>query len=406
MEDRQAASRREFLRTAAAGMAGTVLFDACSRSRFSQGTTAEGRKIVYRTLGRTGLRLPVVSMGSAYAVNLARTALEEGIIYLHTSSSYAERNHERMLGQALRGLPRDSFVIATSPDLPYRYPRGGDRTLDVGIEADPALIAESLDGSLRRMGLEYVDIYYLLSVSSPQSMLHEPYLKVFERLKREGKTRFLGVGTHSHEPEILRAAAESGFWEVALTAYNFRQSHREEVRAAIGRAAGAGLGVVAMKTQAGVYWQGTRSKINMKAALKWVLQDENVHTTIPAFANYDEMQEDLSVMGDLALTPQEREDLKLGDALGLSSYYCQQCGRCLPHCTARMDIPTLMRAAMYAFGHRQPRQAGAVLRTWKPADVACGLCSRCPIHCPLGIDIRSRALEMAALLEGGSASRG
>ena len=110
-------------------------------------------------------------------------------------------------------------------------------------------------------------------------------MKAFEKLKTSGKARFVGVGTHSNEPEVIRAAAESGFWDVILTAYNFRQSHREDVRAAIGQAAKAGLGVVAMKTQAGVYWDGTRRKINMKAALKWVLQSAAAawHSVRPAW---------------------------------------------------------------------------------------------------------------------------
>jgi predicted aldo/keto reductase-like oxidoreductase len=225
-------------------------------------------------------------------------------------------------------------------------------------------------------------------------------VRAFEKLKKEGKTRFIGVTTHSNEPEVIRAVAESGFWDVVLTAYNFRQSHREEVRAAIGRAAEAGLGVVAMKTQAGVYWSRPLGrKINMKAALKWVLQDENVHTTIPAFSNYDEMMEDLSVMEDLGLTPQERQDLGLGQALGLSGYYCQQCGSCLAQCPAGLDVPALMRASMYAFGHRRPEKALDTLRAWTSADVACRRCRRCEVRCPLDLDVRSRALDMARLLE-------
>jgi len=353
---------------------------------------------MYRTLGRTGLRLPVVSMGSIYAIDLVRTAHDEGVVYFHTSSSYSERNHERLLGAALRGLPRESFVIATSPDLPFRYERRSGRSLDLGKNPNPELIPESLEGSLQRLGLEYIDIYYLVSVGRRETTLHEPYVKAFEKLKKEGKTRFVGVGTHSNEPEVIQAAAESGFWDVVLTAYNFRQSHREQVRAAISQAAKAGLGVVAMKTQAGVYWDGNRRKINMKAALKWVLQDENVHTTIPAFSNYDEMLEDLSVMEDLTLTPEERQDLQLGERLGLSGTYCQQCGRCLAQCPAGMDIPALMRASMYAFGHRRPDRARDLLGGWTSADVACTRCRPCDVQCTLGLDVPSSALAMARLL--------
>jgi predicted aldo/keto reductase-like oxidoreductase len=136
----------------------------------------------------------------------------------------------------------------------------------------------------------------------------------------------------------------------------------------------------------------------MRAALKWVLQDENVHTTIPAVSNYDEMMEDLSVMEDLTLTPAEQRDLRLGETLGLTGMYCQQCGRCLAQCPAGVDVPSLMRAAMYAFGHRQPGKARSMLRGWEPSDLACGGCRVCRVRCTLGLDIRTKAMDVARLL--------
>jgi predicted aldo/keto reductase-like oxidoreductase len=130
-----------------------------------------------------------------------------------------------------------------------------------------------------------------------------------------------------------------------------------------------------------------------------VLQDENVHTTIPAFSNYDELQEDLSIMDNLALTPEERQDLRRGETLGLSGMYCQQCSRCVAQCPAGMDIPTLMRASMYAFGHERPERARDTLRAWTPADIACRRCGKCDVQCSLGLDVRSKALAMASLLD-------
>ncbi len=399
MTEDRSRSRREFLMAGAAGIAGAAFMANASCSPSPQGKSTKPGSFVYRTLGRTGLRLPVVSMGSAYAIDLVRTALDEGMGYIHTSSSYSERNQERMLGRAMRGLSRESFVIGTSPDLPYILAPGDDRSLDVGRNVNPDLIIQSLEGSLQRLGLEYVDIYYLASVSSRESTLFEPYVKAFASLKATGKARFVGITTHSNEPEVIRAATESGFWDVVLTAYNFRQSHREEIRAAIAQAAAAGLGVVAMKTQAGVYWDpGRRTKINMKAALKWVLADENVHTAVPAFSNYDELREDLSVMENLALTPEEIRDLRLGDSAGLAGLFCQQCRRCLPQCPAGMNIPALMRSAMYALGYRQAQQARQVLHGYDAADIACGRCRRCSVQCTLGLDVRSRALEVAQIL--------
>ncbi len=397
MKPARRTSRRQFLKQGAAGIAGTAFLPACSNGPASVAPQPrEGRSVV-RALGRTGLKLPVVSMGSSYAINLVQTALDEGIVYIHTSSSYQERNHERMLGKVFQGRDRESFVVATSPDLPYDYARRRGRSLDLGVGADPRLIESSIEGSLERLQLDAVDIYYLCSVGV-REVQFEPYLEAFKKLKKAGKTRFVGVATHENEPEVIRAAAESGFWDVVLTAYNFRQTHREEIRDAIGQAAQAGLGVVAMKTQAGVYWDSARTRmINMKAALKWVLQDENVHTAIPAFSNFDEMREGLSVMEDLALTPEEESDLELGDRLSLAGCFCQQCGRCLPQCPAGMDVPTWMRASMYAIGHGQPMKAWEVLGR-QPAEIACADCARCQVKCALGLDVRSRALELGRLL--------
>jgi predicted aldo/keto reductase-like oxidoreductase len=398
MSPNRLSTRREFLAAGAAGMAGAALLPACSRSQPSEDALPRTGRSTLRALGRTGLELPVISMGSVYAVELVRGALDAGIVYIHTSSSYAERNHERLLGEVLKSLPRSSFIVASSPDLPYRF-RRYELSDDLGTAVDPALIAESIDGSLQRLGIDVIDIYYLASISRRRTALHEPYLEAFGKLKAAGKVRFAGITTHANEPEVIRAAAESKFWDVVLTAYNFRQSYRGEVRAAIRQAAEAGLGVVAMKTQAGVYWDGARKhKINMKAALKWVLQDEHVHTTIPAFANFDEMREDLSVMKDLAFTPQEEQDLRLGEQLGLSGLYCQQCAHCVPQCPAGLDIPTLMRGYMYATGYQDPARAMRTAGSRVDTGIPCVRCRRCPVRCALGFDVKSRALDMARLL--------
>ena len=136
-----------------------------------------------------------------------------------------------------RGRPRESFVVGSSPDFPEYRVLGGGLSEDLGTRADAATIAPFLEGSLQRLGLAHLDIYYLASINEPATVLHEPYMRAYEALKRTGKIRFAGIATHRNEPAVIRAAAKSGVWDVVLTAFNFRQSHREEVRAAIREAA-------------------------------------------------------------------------------------------------------------------------------------------------------------------------
>jgi predicted aldo/keto reductase-like oxidoreductase len=392
-------TRRDFVIEGSAGIAGAAVLSVCpgvTRSRESEARL--GRSVV-RTLGRTGLDLPVVSMGSSYGIGLVEAALVEGIRCIHTSSSYQEKQHESMLGEIFKKRPRSSFAVGTSPDLPYSFRRFRDRSADLGTEVDPALIGRSLEDSLRRLHVDFVDFYYLCSVGT-REVRFEPYLEAFSRLKKEGKARAIGIGTHENEPDVIRAAVGGGIWDVVLTAYNFRQAHREAVRAAIREAAEAGLGVIVMKTQAGVYRDRSRTElINQTAALKWVLQDENVHTTIPAFSNFDELREDISVMKDLEFTPAEARDLEEIERSAHAGLFFQQCGHCLPQCPHNVEIPTLMRDHMYAVGHAQPGKAVSTLRGIAAGEIRCVDCRRCTVQCALGLDIQPQAAAMCQLLE-------
>jgi predicted aldo/keto reductase-like oxidoreductase len=354
---------------------------------------------VTRTLGRTGLRLPVVSIGSAYEAGIVSAALDAGLTYVHTSGSYADQNHERLLNRVFRGRPRGSFLVGSSPDFPeYRF-AGGGPSEDLGTKSDASSIAPFCEGSLQRLGLAHLDIYFLASINDPATVLHEPYMKAYEALKRAGKIRFAAVATHRNEPAVIRAAAKSGFWDVVLTAFNFRQSHREEVRAAMHEAAEAGIGIMAMKTQAGVYWDaGRRKKINMQAALRWVLSDDHIHSTVPAFSSYDELEEDLAVARDPSLRPGDERDLRLGGEAGLTGLYCQQCGACVPQCPAHADVPLLMRAYMYAAGHGRPQHARHVLRGWTADRIPCLRCDTCRVRCAQRVDVQARAVEAARLI--------
>ncbi len=393
------ATRREFLAAGASGAAGAALLAACSRARPPGAGGVEPAPLVTRTLGRTGLKLPIVSIGSAYEAGLVSAALDAGLTYVHTSGSYADQNHERMLNRVFRGRPRDSFLVGSSPDFPeYRF-YGNGPSEDLGTRSDASTIAPFCEGSLQRLGTAHLDIYFLASISEPATILHEPYMRAYEGLKRAGKIRFAGIATHRNEPAVIRAAAKSGVWDVVLTAFNFRQSHREEVRAAIREAAEAGLGIIAMKTQAGVYWDaGRRQKINMKAALRWVLRDEHVHSTVPAFSNYDELEADLEVARGPALGPDEERDLRLGELEGLAGLYCQQCGACEPQCPMGVHVPDLMRAYMYVVGHGRPQHARQVLGRWTPRVVPCSGCDSCAVRCALGFDVRARSRDLARLL--------
>jgi predicted aldo/keto reductase-like oxidoreductase len=202
-------------------------------------------------------------------------------------------------------------------------------------------------------------------------------MKAMDKAKKQGKTRFLGLTTHMNVAEAVQAAADSHFYEVVMAAYNSRQKDQLRIKEAISNAAAAGLGVVAIKVIRGL--EEDKKSTNPRASLKWVLQDTNVHATVPGFSTYEEMQTDLSVMEDLALTETEKEELKKDNLE--PGLYCQGCGHCLKQCPAGLPIPDLMRAYMYAYGYRQPALARSLLASLELPDRVCEDCSSCAGTC-------------------------
>jgi predicted aldo/keto reductase-like oxidoreductase len=390
--------RRNFIKTGAAGLAGAAVLPSVLKGgeKVETKKTEGKQKFIYRTLGKTGIKLPVVSMGVMNADNpkLVEAALEAGIVHLDTAYYYQRGRNEEMIGKVIKDRPRDSFVIGTKVPGDYM-----DRKTGLFTEKTKASsFIEKFEVSLKRLGLEYVEILYLHSVTKKEAVLFEPLLGALQKLKKAGKAKFIGVSTHRGEPEVLRATADSKIYDVVLTAYNFKQPHAAEVKKAIAYAAGKGLGIAAMKTQAGVYWDKEKQQpINMKAALKWALLDENVHTAIPGFTTFDQMNLDLSVMDDLTLTPREKLDLKLGQKAGLTGLYCRQCEKCIPQCGKNIEIPTLMRSFMYAYGYKNLALAKETLNDLDLSTLPCSNCNTCTVNCTMGFNVRDKILDIARI---------
>ena len=227
-------------------------------------------------------------------------------------------------------------------------------------------------------------------------MLNEVVLAAMAKVKKDGKARFIGVSTHKNEPEVLRAAVEAKIYDVVLTSYNIKQDHHLEVQKAIGEAAAAGLGIVAMKTQAGLFWDKEKTKpIDMKAALKWSLRDANVHTAIPGFTTLDQLQLDLG--GACAIRFFRRRRAKVcsrrsspvSSARVASSAACRAASTCPSRksCAATCtDTPTRIARP------RSRSCSGSTL----PAS-PCGDCDTCPVICAKGFDVRNRIRDIVRL---------
>lgn len=389
--------RRSFLKQGAAGLAGAAFLPSLLRGgdRNPAPQLSEKRKMIIRPLGKTGVKLPIVSIGaSSYEPSLYERALAEGIVHIDTSQYYLNGRHEEMVGKVIAGRKRDSFVVATSVLLGNGAP-GSYATFR---KEDAAKLPDQIEVSLKRLGLDAVDIFYVAGVSDRETALSEAFITNLQKIKKAGKARFIGLATHRNEAEVIRAAVESKIHDVVLAQWNFRHPQREDIRKAIGEAAASGVGIVIMKPMAGAYWDRERKQpINGQAALKWVLQDPHVATSIPGITSIDQLEADLSIMANPVLTPQEAADLKLTGEPVAEGLFCAQCGACADQCPDAADIPLLMRSYMYAYGYRDLSRARGALAQAETADLPCGECAACRVKCTMGFDIKERAMDIARL---------
>ncbi|MCX7983910.1 MAG: aldo/keto reductase [Bacteroidetes bacterium] len=376
--------RRSFLRTTVSTIAlANLPFPICGEENVEQPT------IIRRVLGRTNLRLPVVSFGvmRADSAALVRAAYDAGVIHFDTAHSYQQGRNEMMLGEVFENVPRDSYILATKIQ-----PRDREKG-KIGKD----MFLERLDISLQRLKTSYVDILYAHALGSRDDVFDTDILSALEEAKKKKKARFIGVSTHRNVEEVIEAMIECGAYDVVLAAMNFQHQNPKRLREVTAAAAKAGIGIVAMKTMAGAYYDKERTKpINCKAALKWVLEDPNVATTIPGVTTFEQLRENLSVNYDCTLTDEERASLIVDpQSKGMSCDGCEQCVQtCKHHIPA---LPDTMRAYMYAYGYSAPRQAREILDEVSRFFELCYTCGECTANCVKAFPIAERIRDIQRL---------
>lgn len=353
--------------------------------------------LIQRTLGRTGLTLPIVSMGvmNADVPGILRRAYELGIRHFDTAAVYQNGRNEEMVGSVVKEMGiRDKVIISTKQGTRASFQNTAEfknRFID-GVEA-----------SLKRLQMDHVDILYHHGVDSADHATAAGQIEALQTLKKQGKTRFIGISTHD-TVAVLNAVIPLNVFDVALVTINYTMAHDTEKLATIERAAKSGIGIVAMKTQAG----GTvrpDSKIptelppeSQTALLKWVLNHNFITTAIPGFSTYEHLDQDFSVVRDLAYTEPEKRFLA-NKAFVAQAEFCQQCGECREDCPKHVDIPALMRSHMYAVQYRNVSMAGHLLsksESGRGLD-SCRSCTSCRAHCRNTVQIARKIVQLKEL---------
>ncbi len=148
----------------------------------------------YRRLGGSGLKVSEISLGSwltyggyverENAVNSIRAAYDLGINFFDTANVYERGEAEKVVGETLKSYPRESYVLATKV-----FGNMGDGPNDKGLSRKH--IMEQCHASLKRLGHDYIDLYYCHRFS-PETPIEET-LRALDDLVRQGKILYVGV---------------------------------------------------------------------------------------------------------------------------------------------------------------------------------------------------------------------
>lgn len=185
----------------------------------------------YTVLGRTGLKVTVMGIGcggpsrvgqhagrtEAESVDIVRQALDAGINFIDTSERYGT---EEIVGKAIKGIDRGSVVLST---------KKGTREC-----ITPDDVRKSLEGSLKRLGTDYIDIYHLHGVILPDyDYLVSEIAPTLHKMRQQGKIRFIGITERfSPDPQhlMLQRALQDDIWDVMMVGFNMlNQSARDRV---------------------------------------------------------------------------------------------------------------------------------------------------------------------------------
>ena len=390
--------RREFLALGAGALLGVPDAQAAEPARIRR----------YVTLGRTQLEVSDISFGSASTSDAAvvRHAFERGVNFFDTAESYRGGYAEEAIGEALQGK-RDRVILSSKTKAD-----AGDRRADM---------MRALEGSLKRLGTDHLDIYFNHAVNDVDRMQNQEWWEFTELARKQGKIRFRGMSGHgSHLPECLTYAIDNNLVDVVLVAYNFAQDPtfldrmrhtfhwaaiQLDLPPVLKKARERGVGVLAMKTLMGARLNDMRpyerpGSTFSNAAFRWVLGGGYADGLLVSMTSKAEVDEYLMASGDAPLRKSDLDLLERYAQLQMARYCQSGCRACEGSCPDQVPIAEVLRTRMYDVDYRRPELARSEYAAL-PADArSCLTCvhQSCMNSCPQRIPIAQFTRDAAVRL--------
>ncbi|BAZ27697.1 hypothetical protein NIES4074_01240 [Cylindrospermum sp. NIES-4074] len=284
-------TRRNFLLTSVA-VAGGILGANTWQNNISS-TSTPLVTIPERVLGRTGIKVPILGLGGAGtktpldkqdresdAIAIIEKALQLGIRYFDTAASYGA--NEDFLGKALPSHRATVFLASKT----YKRDRDG--------------MWRELERSLKRLNTDYLDLWQLHSVASPEHLQtlfsSSGGIKALEEAQEQKLVRFVGITGH-HEPDFIVEAIRRYSFHTTLLPINAVDKHypRPFIPAVLPLAQQQNLGVIAMKVPAyGKLFQAG-GLTGMQQAMSYSLSQPGVHCCVISVDDVQQLEENVNV---------------------------------------------------------------------------------------------------------------
>ena len=326
---------------------------------FQSSAMEEAAIVPARPFGRTGVEVPILGFGTslhlAFSQLLLRQAVKWGVTYWDTANTYMGGNSEAAIGKYFAKYPEDRnkvFLVTKS----HAWTADG-RTRD-------------LNQSLERMQTDFIDLFFIHSVSSISEM-DEDTLDWAEKAKAAGKIRLFGFSTHSNMEECLLAAAGLGWIDGIMMTYNYRLMHTDEMKRAVDACASAGIGLTAMKTQGGGQVRSNSQKelelagrflqkgfSDAQAKLKAVWQNPQIASICSEMPNMNILMSNVAAAANKTRLSAQEMRLLHKYAQETHSDYCAGCAHtCQSAVAGDVPIGDVMRYLMYANSYHAHERA-------------------------------------------------
>jgi predicted aldo/keto reductase-like oxidoreductase len=396
--------RRKFLQVLGAAGVGSMVGAFIGPSV----ADAAAMKVGTRSFGRTGIQVPILSLGTMFDTGanqlLLRQAVKWGVTYWDTAQYYNRWGSEPGLGKYLAKYPEDRkkiFLVSKS------------------VNRDAKGLTAELNDSLNNLKTDYLDLFFVHGIEDAKAEL-TPEIKAWsEKMKSKGKIRLLGFSTHSNMAKSLSHAATLGWIDGIMTTYNYRVMTTDEMKRAIDACHKAGIGLTAMKTQASSSWINTGSEsaegrtlekrfidkgmTKEQARLLAVWTDERIAAVCSQMNTMTILKANTeAAVNQARLTASDRRCFE-AEAQATAANYCAGCtATCQPMLAAAVPVGKIMRCLMYARSYGDHFRAHVEFRDI-PASVRARLATldysaaerQCPQNMPIGRLMAEAVEELA-----------